>query len=246
MRFDVISLFPDVIHQAAAIGVVGRAIESKRIQLETWNPRSFTEDVHRTVDDRPFGGGPGMVMKVEPLKKAILAAKKASSEPALVIAMTPQGRQLNQQGVEYLSQQKRLILVAGRYEGIDERVLDAHVDEEWSIGDYVLSGGELPALVLIDAVSRTLPDVLGHVSSALEDSFVAGLLDHPHYTRPEVVDGQAVPKVLISGDHKKIALWREKQAIGKTWLKRPDLLEKLDLSPQQQALLDEFESEYNS
>jgi len=246
MRFDVISLFPDVVHQTAAMGVIGRAIEKKRIQLETWNPRSYTEDVHRTVDDRPFGGGPGMVMKVEPLKKAILAAKKASSEPSLVIAMTPQGRQLNQKGVEYLSRQKRLILVAGRYEGIDERVLDTHVDEEWSIGDYVLSGGELPALVLIDAVSRMLPDVLGHEASAVEDSFVAGLLDHPHYTRPEVVDGQAVPKVLMSGNHKKIALWREKQALGKTWLKRPDLLEKLDLSPQQQALLDEFESEHNS
>jgi len=246
MRFDVISLFPDVVHQTAAMGVIGRAIEKKRIQLETWNPRSYTEDVHRTVDDRPFGGGPGMVMKVEPLKKAILAAKKASSEPSLVIAMTPQGRQLNQKGVEYLSRQKRLILVAGRYEGIDERVLDTHVDEEWSIGDYVLSGGELPALVLIDAVSRMLPDVLGHEASAVEDSFVAGLLDHPHYTRPEVVDGQAVPKVLMSGNHKKIALWREKQALGKTWLKRPDLLEKLDLSPQQRALLDEFESEHNS
>lgn len=246
MRFDVISLFPDVIHQTAAMGVVGRAIKNKRIQLETWNPRAYTEDVHRTVDDRPFGGGPGMVMKVEPLKKAILAAKQASSEPTLVIAMTPQGRQLDQQGVEYLTQQKRLILIAGRYEGIDERVLEAHVDEEWSIGDYVLSGGELPALVMIDTISRTLPEVLGHKSSALEDSFVAGLLDHPHYTRPEVVDGQAVPEVLTSGNHNKIAVWREKQALGKTWLKRPDLLEKLELSAQQAALLNEFKSEYNS
>lgn len=244
MRFDVITLFPDIIRETAAMGVVGRAIAKQRVQVETWNPRDFTEDVHRTVDDRPFGGGPGMVMKVEPLKKAILSAKSAVEEPALVIAMSPQGRRLDQKGVEYLAQQPRLILIAGRYEGIDERLLASHVDEEWSIGDYVLSGGELPALVMIDSVSRTLSGVLGHESSATEDSFVDGLLDHPHYTRPDVVDGQAVPKVLMSGDHKKIKLWREKQALGKTWLKRPDLLEKIELNSHQQMLLDEFKKEH--
>lgn len=244
MRFDVITLFPDVVRETAAMGVVGRAIAKQRVEVETWNPRDFTEDVHRTVDDRPFGGGPGMVMKVEPLRKAILSAKSAAEEPALVIAMSPQGRRLDQKGVEYLAQQPRLILIAGRYEGIDERLLASHIDEEWSIGDYVLSGGELPALVMIDSVTRTLSGVLGHESSATEDSFVDGLLDHPHYTRPDVVNGQAVPKVLMSGDHKKIKLWREKQALGKTWLKRPDLLEKIELNSHQQMLLDEFIKEH--
>ncbi|PCI22968.1 MAG: tRNA (guanosine(37)-N1)-methyltransferase TrmD [Piscirickettsiaceae bacterium] len=240
MRFDVITLFPEVVRKTMSMGVVGKAIEEKRIHLETWNPRDFTEDVHRTVDDRPFGGGPGMVMKVEPLKKAILSAKNADVEPASVIYLSPQGRRLDQQGVEYLSQRSRLILLAGRYEGIDERLIQSSVDEEWSIGDYVLSGGELPALVLIDAISRTLPGVLGHASSANEDSFVAGLLDYPHYTRPDNVAGECVPDVLKSGNHKKIALWREKQALGQTWKKRPDLIDKIELTTHQQMLLDEY------
>ncbi len=243
MRFDVVTLFPEIVRNTAAMGVVGKAIEDKRIQLETWNPRDFTEDVHRTVDDRPFGGGPGMVMKVEPLKKAILSAKKADIEPVKVIYMSPQGRRLDQQGVEYLAQYSRLVIVSGRYEGIDERLIQSSIDEEWSIGDYVLSGGELPALVLMDSISRTLQGVLGHELSASEDSFVDGLLDCPHYTRPEVVDGEGVPKVLISGDHKKIAVWREKQALGKTWQKRPDLLGKVELSDRQQMLLDEYKQE---
>jgi tRNA (guanine37-N1)-methyltransferase len=243
MRFDVITLFPEIVKNTASMGVVGKAIEEKRVHLETWNPRNFTEDVHRTVDDRSFGGGPGMVMKVEPLKKAILSAKNVDKEPVKVIYMSPQGRPLDQQGVEYLAQYSRLVIVSGRYEGIDERLIQSSIDEEWSIGDYVLSGGELPALVLIDAVSRTLPGVLGHELSANEDSFVDGLLDYPHYTRPEVVDGEGVPKVLISGDHKKIAVWREKQALGKTWQKRPDLLEKIELSDRQQMLLDEYKQD---
>lgn len=243
MRFDVITLFPEVVKETASIGVVGRAIDDKKVQVETWNPRDFTEDVHRTVDDRPFGGGPGMVMKVEPLKKAILSAQQAEEEPAKVIYMSPQGRRLDQQGVEYLSQYSRLVLLAGRYEGVDERLIQSCVDEEWSIGDYVLSGGELPALVLIDAISRTLPGVLGHEASAGEDSFVAGLLDCPHYTRPDSVDGDEVPAVLKSGDHKKIELWREKQALGQTWQKRPDLIEKIELSAHQQVLLDEYMQE---
>jgi len=245
MRFDVITLFPELFEQAASMGVVGRAISSDRIQLNTWNPRDFTTDVHRTVDDRPFGGGPGMVMKVEPLGKAIQSAVNDSDEPAKVIYLSPQGRKLDQQGVEYLAKCSRLVLLAGRYEGVDERVLESHVDEEWSIGDFVLSGGELPALVMIDAVSRTLPDVLGHECSALEDSFVEGLLDHPHYTRPDVFGGVEVPDVLLSGDHKKIALWREKQRLGKTWQKRPDLLKKIELTKHQQLLLDEFITELN-
>lgn len=246
MRFDVITLFPEMVEQAASIGVVGRAIGDGRVQLKTLNPRDFTEDVHRTVDDRPFGGGPGMVMKVEPLKKAIQSAVKDAKEAVKVIYLSPQGRRLDQQGVNYLSQFSHLVLLAGRYEGIDERLLESHVDEEWSIGDFVLSGGELPALVLIDAVARTLPGVLGHEQSAVEDSFVAGLLDSPHYTRPEVVDGKTVPDVLLSGDHKKIANWREKQGLGKTWQKRPDLLKKLELSKHQISLLDEYKEELNN
>lgn len=245
MRFDVITLFPELFEQTASMGVVGRAISSNRIQLNTWNPRDFTTDVHRTVDDRPFGGGPGMVMKVEPLGKAIQSAVNDSDEPAKVIYLSPQGRKLDQQGVDYLAKCSRLVLLAGRYEGVDERVLESHVDEEWSIGDFVLSGGELPALVMIDAVSRTLPDVLGHECSALEDSFVEGLLDHPHYTRPDVFGGVGVPDVLLSGDHKKIAVWREKQRLGKTWQKRPDLLKKIELTKHQQLLLDEFITELN-
>jgi len=243
MRFDVISLFPELLEKTASMGVVGRAISNDVVQLNTWNPRDFTEDVHRTVDDRPFGGGPGMVMKVEPLKKAIDAAKNAAEEPAKVIYMSPQGRTLDQEGVNYLSQFPRLILLAGRYEGIDERLIKSHIDEEWSIGDFVLSGGELPALVLIDAVSRTLPNVLGHGLSAEQDSFVSGLLDCPHFTRPDKYDGEAVPEVLLSGNHKKIAAWREKQALGKTWQKRPDLLDKIELTKDQIKLLDEYKAE---
>lgn len=243
IRFDVITLFPELFEQAASMGVVGRAISNETVKLKTWNPRDFTEDTHRTVDDRPFGGGPGMVMKVEPLKKAIQAAVEAVNEPTKVIYMSPQGRKFDQQGVDYLSKFSRLVLLAGRYEGVDERLLQSDIDEEWSIGDFVLSGGELPSLVLIDAVSRTLPGVLGHECSAVQDSFVSGLLDYPHYTRPETFAGMQVPQVLLSGDHKKIALWREKQSLGKTWQKRPDLLEKIKLSDEQVSLLDEYKAE---
>jgi tRNA (guanine37-N1)-methyltransferase len=185
-------------------------------------------------------------MKIEPLRKTIQSAVEFVKESTKVIYLSPQGRRLDQQGVNYLSQFSRLVLLAGRYEGIDERLLDDYIDEEWSIGDFVLSGGELPALVLMDAVARTLPGVLGHECSANEDSFIAGLLDHPHYTRPDVFDGVAVPDVLLTGDHKKIATWREKQALGKTWQKRPDLLEKIELSKHQQSLLDEYIQEQNN
>lgn len=225
-------------------GVTGRAVRNQLIQLDCVNPRDFTEDVHQTVDDRPFGGGPGMVMKYEPLQMAIHSARSDLSQ-ARVMYLSPQGRQLDSSGIEYLRQQQEIILLAGRYEGIDERLLEKEVDEEWSIGDYVISGGELAAMVLIDAVSRQIPGVLGDAQSAIEDSFFAGLLDCPQYTRPEKLpDGQVVPEVLLSGDHQEIQRWRLKQSLGRTWLRRPDLLEKLELTQEQQALLEEFRQEH--
>ena len=203
-------------------------------------PRDFTFDKHRTVDDRPYGGGPGMLMMVQPLKDAILAAKAAGRRKTKVVYLSPQGKKLDQAGVKQLSENESLILVAGRYEGIDERVIQTQVDEEWSIGDYVLSGGELPAMVLMDAVSRFVPGVLGHEQSAEQDSFSHGLLDCPHYTRPENLDGELVPKVLLSGDHKKIRQWRLQQSLGRTWQRRPELLNALALTEEQQTLLDLF------
>ena len=240
MRFDVVTLFPQMVDAAARCGVTGSAIERGLVGFELWNPRDYTTDRHRTVDDRPYGGGPGMVMKVEPLRDAIAAARADSSVAATVIHLSPQGKQLNQATVAQLAGLERLILVAGRYEGIDQRLLDSVVDEEWSIGDYVLSGGELAALVMMDAVMRLLPGVLGDQDSAQYDSHVSGLLDHPHYTRPESVEGVEVPAVLLSGDHAGFALWRMKSSVGATWLKRPDLLERCSLEPDQQALLEQF------
>ena len=235
-----------MIRDAAVCGVTGRAIEHGIVRLETWNPRDFTHDRHRTVDDRPYGGGPGMVMKVEPLRDAIQAAKTADARPSLVICMSPQGQTLTQSAVKRFAEYSRLILVAGRYEGIDERLIESEVDEECSIGDYVLSGGELAALVLFDAVVRLLPDVLGHHESAAQDSYMAGLLDYPHYTRPEEVDGRKIPEVLQSGNHELIRRWRLKQALGRTWLRRPDLLQTCPLNGEQQKLLEEFTNELNS
>jgi tRNA (guanine37-N1)-methyltransferase len=207
--------------------------------LQTWNPRDFADDAHRTVDDRPYGGGPGMVMMVEPLRRAIDAARKAAPG-APVAYLSPQGRRLDQQVAAELAQRGSMILLAGRYEGVDERLIQSDVDEEWSIGDYVLSGGELPAMVLMDTVVRLLPGVLGHADSAEQDSFVDGLLDFPHYTRPEEIGGQRVPAVLLSGDHEQIRRWRLKQALGRTWLRRPDLLEGRALSDEEKVLLDEY------
>lgn len=238
MRFDVITLFPEMF-EASRVGVTGRAIDKGQVQLNLWNPRDYTHDVHRTVDDRPYGGGPGMVMKVEPLKAAIDDAKAAAPE-SKVIYMSPQGRPFTQAAAQQMSEQPGLILLAGRYEGIDERLIEAYVDEEWSIGDYVLSGGELPAMVLMDTVIRLLPGVLGHEDSAVEDSHVDGLLDCPHYTRPEVIEGRAVPEVLLSGNHRAIREWRLMQALGRTWLRRPDLLEGRPLTDEEQGLLDQF------
>lgn len=246
MQIDVVSLFPEMFRVLSDYGVTGRAIQRGIVELGFWNPRDYSEDAHHTVDDRPYGGGPGMVMMMKPLREAIRRARHASTIPARVIYLSPQGRKLDQQALKNLSCQQRLVLVCGRYEGVDERLISAEVDEEWSIGDYVLSGGELAAMVCIDGITRLLPEALGHALSAEQDSFVSGLLDHPHYTRPESIDGQSVPPVLLSGDHAAIHRWREKQSLGRTWLRRPDLLEKLDLSMEQQQLLDEFIREYES
>ncbi|NIH17708.1 tRNA (guanosine(37)-N1)-methyltransferase TrmD [Morganella morganii] len=246
MWIGVISLFPEMFLSITGHGVTGRAVKNGLISVDCWNPRDFTYDRHHTVDDRPYGGGPGMLMMVEPLRKAIHAAKAAAGDDAKVIYLSPQGRKLDQQGVCELAANEKLILVCGRYEGVDERVIQTEIDEEWSVGDYVLSGGELPAMVLIDAVSRFVPGVLGHQASAKEDSFAEGLLDHPHYTRPEVLDGMNVPPVLLSGNHAEIDRWRMKQSLGRTWLRRPELLESLALTDEQRMLLAEFQREYQS
>ncbi len=244
MRIDVVSLFPEMFTALSEHGVSGRAVAAGLLELVFWNPRDYTENKHRRVDDRPYGGGPGMLMQIQPLRDAIQAARAARPGPCRVVYLSPQGRVLDQAGVEALAGGglgERLILVAGRYEGIDERLIEAEVDEEWSIGDYVLSGGELPAMVMIDAVTRLIPGALGHEQSAQQDSFSDGLLDCPHYTRPEVDEaGRAVPEVLLSGDHQAIARWRLKQSLGRTWLRRPELLERRQLNEEQRELLQEF------
>jgi tRNA (guanine37-N1)-methyltransferase len=240
----VVTLFPEMFDAITNQGVTGRAVKNGLIEFHSWNPRDFTTDKHRTVDDRPYGGGPGMLMMVEPLKRAIVAAKAAAGKGAKVIYMSPQGRKLDQQGAAELAANEKLILVAGRYEGIDERIIESYVDEEWSIGDFILSGGELPAMTLIDAVARLVPGVLGHNQSAEQDSFSDGLLDCPHYTRPETLDGKSVPSVLLSGNHREIEKWRLKQQLGRTWLRRPDLLQNLALTEEQVRLLSEFQQEY--
>lgn len=240
MRIDVVTLFPEQFRQLVDLGVTGRAIRQDKIQLKTWNPRDYTQDRHRTVDDRPYGGGPGMVMLVAPLRDTLAAVQADSEIPAKVGLMSPQGKPLNQQAIEELAARERLILICGRYEGIDERLIDTLVDEEWSIGDYVISGGELAAAVIIDAVSRLQAEVLGDSRSAEQDSFSDGLLDCPHYSRPEKIDGQRVPDVLLSGDHAAIKKWRRQQALGKTWQKRPELLEDVELNNEDQTLLADF------
>ncbi len=238
MRFDVITLFPEMF-RVMEQGVTGRAVQRGLVDLHCWNPRDYTTDVHRTVDDRPFGGGPGMLMKYTPLASALRDVSRVAPD-SRVIYLSPQGRRLDQRGARALATYSGMILIAGRYEGVDERFVEAHVDEEWSIGDYVLSGGELPAMVLMDAVTRLLPGVLGHADSARQDSYMDGLLDCPHYTRPEVVDGVSVPAVLKSGDHAAIRRWRLRESLGRTWLRRPDLLKNRSLSDEERQLLDEF------
>lgn len=244
MWIGVITLFPEMFKAITEFGVTSRAIKHELLQLHCWNPRDFTHDKHKTVDDRPYGGGPGMLMMVQPLRDAIQAAKAEAGDDAKVIYLSPQGRKLNQAGVEQLAKNQKIILVCGRYEGIDERVIETEIDEEWSIGDYVLTGGELPAMTLIDAVARFVPGVLGKQASAEEDSFVDGLLDCPHYTRPEVLDGLVVPPVLMSGNHEEIRKWRLKQSLQRTWLRRPELLEGLALTDEQRLLLKQAQQEY--
>ena len=243
MHFHVITLFPEMIEQACSFGVLGRAIKQGIVNVSCWNPRDYTQDRHRTVDDKPYGGGPGMLMKVQPLADAINAAKQQAGEGTKVIYLSPQGKRLKQSAVKTMAEHEGYILIAGRYEGIDERLIEQLVDEEWSIGDYVLSGGEMPAMIVIDAVARMLPGVLGDDESAQHDSFMQGLLDYPHYTRPEKVNGQKVPAVLLSGDHKAIAHWRQRQALGRTWLRRPDLLKCMQLDEEQKQILAEFQLE---
>jgi tRNA (guanine37-N1)-methyltransferase len=240
MWIGVITLFPDMFKAITEQGVSGRAVKNGLIQVQCWNPRDFTHDKHRTVDDRPYGGGPGMLMMVQPLRDAIMAAKAAAGGNAKVIYLSPQGRRLDQPGVEELSKNENFILICGRYEGIDERIITSLVDEEWSIGDYVLSGGELPAMTLIDAVSRLVPGVLGKMASAEQDSFSDGLLDCPHYTRPECLDGDSVPSVLLSGNHENIKRWRSEQSLIRTFERRPDLINNLALTDQQEAILASF------
>ncbi len=244
LQIEVITLFPEMVNAVAGYGITSRAVRRGLLKISTWNPRDYTSDSRRTVDDRPYGGGPGMVMTAEPLSAAITDARGRGSTAPHVIYLSPQGRKLDQKGVMELAQRQHLILIAGRYEGIDERIIDKEVDEEWSIGDYVLSGGELPTMVLIDVLTRTLPGALGHEDSASEDSFFNSLLDYPHFTRPEEINGQQVPSVLLSGNHKDIRCWRLQQALGRTWLKRPDLLENLQLDDEQRVLLESFKKEY--
>ncbi|MFM9834894.1 MAG: tRNA (guanosine(37)-N1)-methyltransferase TrmD [Methylophilaceae bacterium] len=248
MRFDVITLFPEMFEALTQSGITGRAFENKIVDLKCWNPREFTTDNHKTVDDRPYGGGPGMVMLIEPLEKAINAAKQAFGLETKVIHLSPSGKPLTHQKVMQLAQEKSLILLASRYEGVDQRLLDTQVDEEISIGDYVLSGGEIPAMALMDAVIRQLPGVLGDKDSAVEDSFVDGLLDCPHYTRPEEYAGTLgkvlrVPELLLSGNHAKIKEWRLKQSLALTRAKRPDLLAARSLTKEEARLLKELDKE---
>ena len=250
LQFDVVTLFPPMFDAVTECGVTGRAREKGLYQLVVWNPRDFAANTYRTVDDRPYGGGPGMVMMAEPLEKAIAAARQRQKSSGVkeprVIHLSPQGRLLHHRLVMELAQEPGLVLFAGRYEGVDERLIRRSVDEEISIGDYVLSGGELAAMVVMDCVVRQLPGALGDAESANQDSFVNGLLDCPHYTRPELYHGEAVPPVLLSGNHAEIGRWRLKQALGRTWQRRPDLLEARALSAEERALLEEFKKELKS
>lgn len=239
MQFDIVTLFPEMfesLHQ----GITGRAIKSGQMSYKTWNPRKYSKDVHNTVDDRPYGGGPGMVMQIEPLQQAISDAREANPGKQ-VVYLSPQGKVFDQAMASQLAKAEGMVLLTGRYEGIDERLIESEVDQEISIGDYVLTGGELPAMVLIDAVTRLIPGVLGHEDSAEQDSFVNGLLDCPHYTRPEIWNGQQVPKVLLSGNHAAIEEWRLQQSLIRTRDRRPDLLDKRGLSETEQKLIDEFD-----
>jgi tRNA (guanine37-N1)-methyltransferase len=243
MRIAVVTLFPQLIRDALKVGVVGRALVRGGFSVACFDPRDHTHDVHRTVDDRPYGGGPGMVMKIEPLRGAVDEALRVLPAGCRRVYLGADGRKFDQAVAREACQWPGLLLVAGRYEGVDERFIEACVDEQWSIGDYVLSGGELPALVVIDAIARLLPGTLGSAESAVQESFSAGLVDWPHYTRPLAIDGREVPEVLASGDHAAIGRWRLKQALGRTWLRRPELLERRGLNDEERLLLEEFKIE---
>ena len=247
MWLGLITLFPEMFKAVTESGITARAVKNGLLTVASWNPRDYADDGYKRVDDRPYGGGPGMVMLIEPLRKALAAARAEAASLGLepvVIYLSPQGRPLDQAGVRELAAGQAYILLCGRYEGIDERLIAREVDAEWSIGDYVLSGGELPAMVLIDAVTRLLPGALGHADSAEEDSFSAGLLDCPHYTRPEQYEGEAVPAVLLSGDHAAIRRWRLKQSLARTQARRPELLQRLELNKEQKKLLEEIRREH--
>lgn len=230
MIFGIITLFPKMFNAITNYGIVGKAISKKIVQIKIWNPRNFSDNKYRSVDSPPYGGGSGMLMKAKPLISSILEAKLYLGKNTKVLYLSPQGKKLKQNNILYLSKTKKLILVCGRYKGIDERIIDLLIDEEWSVGDYILSGGELPAMILIDSITRLIPGVLKNTHSLIEDSFVSGLLDCPHYTKPYVLENKTVPKVLLSGNHKKIKNWKLQQSLGRTWLRRPDLLKKIFLN----------------
>jgi tRNA (guanine37-N1)-methyltransferase len=239
MKIALITLFPEMFEALTDYGVSGRAVNQGLLEISSFNPRDFAEDAHSTVDDRPYGGGPGMVLMIEPLRRAISAAKQWINGESLVVYLSPQGSVLQQSAVNNLATEQSIILIAGRYEGIDERLIQLEVDQEWSIGDYVLSGGEIPAMVLMDALIRQIPGALGHSESATQDSFADGLLDCPHYTRPDSYENLKVPEVLLSGNHEKIRQWRLQQSLLRTQQRRPDLLDRLELNTEQLALLKE-------
>ena len=245
MQVQIVTLFPEMVATLAEFGVVGRAVDRGLVGIGYHNPRDFAEDAHRTVDDRPYGGGPGMVMKYAPTAAAIRAARDVLPQGSRVVCLSPQGATFDQDSARRLAALPGILLLAGRYEGIDERLIEAEVDEELSLGDFVLSGGELAAMAVTDAVVRLLPGVLGKDESAQQDSFMCGLLDYPHYTRPEEVEGRRVPTVLMSGDHARIARWRQQQALGRSFLRRPDLLERLNLNDEQKQLLAEYVNEHD-
>ncbi|MCE3044494.1 tRNA (guanosine(37)-N1)-methyltransferase TrmD [Legionella sp. 16cNR16C] len=245
LHLGVISLIPEIFN-SLSYGVTGRALEQGLARIEYWTPRDWAKRPYRQIDDKPYGGGPGMVMMYEPLHAAIEHAKAALPSGCRTIYLSPQGRQIKQNDLIRIAQDKTpLLFIAGRYEGIDERIIQQHVDEEWTVGDFVMSGGELAAMIFIDAILRLLPGSLGHAGSAEQDSFMNGLLDCPHYTRPALVNGQKVPDVLLNGNHREIERWRRKASLGNTWLKRPDLLEKIDLNDLDRELLREFQNEHS-
>ncbi|MBL4572211.1 MAG: tRNA (guanosine(37)-N1)-methyltransferase TrmD [Gammaproteobacteria bacterium] len=251
MQLGIVTLFPAMFAAVTEYGISGRAVRSGLMNLELFNPRDYTTDKHRSVDDKPFGGGPGMLMKTEPLMASIAAARRAvekkhaaGADKTKVIYLSPQGKTLKQDSIIDLAQRESMVLLCGRYQGIDNRVLESEIDEEWSLGDFVISGGELAAMTLIDAMTRFQPGALGDEGSALEDSFSNGLLHSPEYTRPQSINGQDVPEVLLSGDHEAIRKWRLKQSLGATWLKRPDLLQAMSLETEQEELLEQFKQDY--